>query len=640
MQFELFSSIFTILKQGILTQRKESRMQKRFFTKAISIFLIIFMAITLFSSCNSKKVDEEKETITVFLWGMSTYNKYAPYIQAQLPDINIQFIVGNNDLDFYKFLNENGELPDIITQRRFALHDAAAIKDYLMDLSNTEQAGAVYDSYLSNFQNSDGSINWLPVCGTADGIVANKDLFKEHGIPLPTDYESFIYACSAFEELGIRGFLSDFIYDYTCMEILQGFSISEITSMEGSVWRTGYEDPQGELIGLDDKVWPAVFENMERFIKDVKLGPADVEDNMDYDPILEMFKSGQVAMIRDAGAGVVGLNKENINACILPYFCQDGQQWILTYPEFQIALSKKLESDAQRKDKALKVLEVMLSEEAQKVLSNNEDIITYNKNIKLELAPCLENLNPIIEQNHLYIRIASNDFFSASKDVVQKMIRGEYNAQQAYEAFDSSLRQPKNNTSDPILSLEKGYSNIFFTNGGSKSFSVMANTLRNAYECDVLIAPGYSFSGSVVKGDYSEKRVTTMVLHGLNAYDCVVTGKQLKEIVRGYVEGIEGGFVPFNRGSLPVTSGITIKVEEKDGAYVLLDVQKNGKTVNDEENFKVTCLNFGSYMNPFINNEEYGFVKKELMVKLDWTTYIKEGGTIAEPEDYITVKTK
>ena len=35
-------------------------------------------------------------------------DRFAPYIQSQLPDVNIEFIVGNNDLDFYKFMNENG----------------------------------------------------------------------------------------------------------------------------------------------------------------------------------------------------------------------------------------------------------------------------------------------------------------------------------------------------------------------------------------------------------------------------------------------------------------------------------------------------------------------------------------------------
>ena len=64
---------------------------------------------------------EDAETITVYLWSTSLYDKYAPCaIQEQLPDINVEFVVGNNDLDFYRFLNENGGLPDIITCCRFS----------------------------------------------------------------------------------------------------------------------------------------------------------------------------------------------------------------------------------------------------------------------------------------------------------------------------------------------------------------------------------------------------------------------------------------------------------------------------------------------------------------------------------------
>ncbi len=96
----------------------------------------------------------------------------------QLPDINIEFVVGNNDLDFYRFLNENGGLPDIITCCRFSLHDASPLKDSLMDLSTTNTAGAVYDTYLNNFKNEDGSVNWLPVCADAHGFVVNKDLLN------------------------------------------------------------------------------------------------------------------------------------------------------------------------------------------------------------------------------------------------------------------------------------------------------------------------------------------------------------------------------------------------------------------------------------------------------------------------------
>ena len=167
-------------------------MKKKKWSRVLSVLLVMVTVISLLPGCGRKRAEkEDAETITVYLWSTKLYEKYAPYIQKQLPDINVEFVVGNNDLDFYKFLDENGGLPDIITCCRFSLHDASSLKDSLMDLSTTNAAGAVYDTYLNNFRNEDGSINWLPVCADAHGFVVNKDLFEKYDIPLPTDYESY-----------------------------------------------------------------------------------------------------------------------------------------------------------------------------------------------------------------------------------------------------------------------------------------------------------------------------------------------------------------------------------------------------------------------------------------------------------------
>lgn len=210
--------------------------------------------------------------------------------------MNVEFIVGQNDLDFYKFMDENNALPDIITCCRFSLHDAAQLKGSLIDLSTSEEAGTIYDTYLKNFKNGDGSVNWLPICGDSQGFIINKAICDENNIPIPTDYDSFINACKEFEKLGIRGYVGDYYYDYNCLSILQGLSIPELISPEGRKWRTAYEDPSSNAnVGLDDTVWPVIFENMEKFIKDTNLQPDVIE--MDYDRTISMFTSGEAGIV-------------------------------------------------------------------------------------------------------------------------------------------------------------------------------------------------------------------------------------------------------------------------------------------------------------------------------------------------------
>ena len=113
-------------------------MKKKKWNRFLAVVLLAAMAASLLSGCGKKSREQEnKETIRVYLWTTNLYEKYAPYIQSQLPDVNIEFVVGNNDLDFYRFLQESDGMPDIITCCRFSLHDALPLQNSLMDLSTT-----------------------------------------------------------------------------------------------------------------------------------------------------------------------------------------------------------------------------------------------------------------------------------------------------------------------------------------------------------------------------------------------------------------------------------------------------------------------------------------------------------------------
>ena len=621
-------------------------MNKRTLHRMFSVLMALVMAVSLLTGCGTKSAEqvqeqEDAQTIQVYLWTTSLYENYAPYIQAQLPDVNIEFIVGNNDLDFYKFLQQNGGLPDIITCCRFSLHDAAPLKDSLMNLALTNEAGAVYNTYLNSFKNEDGSVNWLPVCADAHGFVVNRSLFEQYDIPLPTDYESFVSACQAFEKVGIRGFTADYTYDYTCMETLQGLSAAELTTTDGRKWRTAYSDPAStERVGLDDTVWPGAFERMAQFIQDTHLTADDLALN--YDDVIGMFRNGEAAMYFGSSAGVKMFQDEGIDTIFLPFFSQNGEKWIMTTPYFQIALNRDLEQDNARREKAMKVLNVMLSEEAQsRIVADGQDLLSYSQNVPLRLTEYMKDVRDVVEENHMYIRIASNDFFAVSKDVVSKMIAGEYTAQQAYRAFNAQLLAEETPADDEIvLTSGKSYSNVFHANGGSASFSVMANTLRGVYGTDVLLATANSFTGSVLQADYNKKMAASMIMpNGLMSRQRTMTGAELKETVRAFVEGCEGGFVPFNRGSLPVVSGIAVEVKEAGGSYTLTGITRNGQPLRDDDTVIVTCLAAENQMEALLASESGTSLDGDTWVKNRWRDHVSGGGAaLAEPENYMTLR--
>ena len=609
-----------------------------------SLLAALVLGVSLLSGCAAKTTEqvqaqEDAETIQVYLWTNALYENYAPYVQSQLPDVNIEFIVGNNDLDFYKFLQQNGGLPDIITCCRFSLHDAAPLKDSLMNLATTNEAGAVYNTYLNSFKNEDGSVNWLPVCPDVHGFVVNRDLFEQYGIPLPTDYAGFVAACKAFEEVGIRGFTADYMYDYTCMETLQGLSAAELTTTAGRKWRTAYSDPAGNTrVGLDDTVWPGGFERMEQFIQDTGLTAADLEQN--YDKVIEMFGNGQLAMYFGSSAGVKVFQNQGIDATLLPFFSRNGEKWLMTTPYFQVALNRDLEQDAARREKAMQVLHVMMSEGAQEqILAEGQDLLSYSQNVSYHLTDTMKDVRSVVEENHLYIRIASNDFFAISQDVVSKMIAGEYDADQAYRVFNARLlAEEKPAKSETVLTGETAYSNVFHQNGGNASFSVMANTLRGIYGTDVLVATANSFTGSVLQADYTKSTARAMIMpNGLRSYQATLTGAELKETLRAFVEGCEGGFTPFNRGSLPVVSGIAVQVKESDDGYTLTGVTRNGQPLRDDDTVTVTCLAVEKQMAPLLQGETCAFERGEETVKDVWSLALDGGATLAEPESYITL---
>ena len=110
---------------------------------------------------------------------------------------------------------------------------------------------------------------------------------------------------------------------------------------------------------------------------------------------------------------------QGINTTFLPFFQENGEKWLMTTPYFQVALNRDLTQDEARRKKAMKVLKTMFSAEAQnRIISDGQDLLSYSQDVDFRLTEYLKDVKPVIEENHMYIRIASNGFFSISRRCV------------------------------------------------------------------------------------------------------------------------------------------------------------------------------------------------------------------------------
>ena len=114
--------------------------------------------------------------------------------------------------------------------------------------------------------------------------------------------------------------------------------------------------------------------------------------------------------------------------------------------------------------------------------------------------------------------------------------------------------------------------------------------------------------------------------NGLSAYSSKMDGAELKETVKNFVEGYEGGFITFNRGSLPVVSGISVEIKETEDGYILSKVTKDGKEIRDTDTFTVTCLAISKHMEAYPADENIVFDDGEdTFVKDTWTGNVSDG---------------
>lgn len=126
---------------------------------AVVVFVSVAMLLLL-CSCESK---QQKTHVTVSVWDYSVISSgFAQYINELNPDYDIEWIVGDDSLDFYSYQAKNGSLPDVVLTRDFNRVSAETLGDSLYDLSGTELVQNYPEKSLSQISGDDGKVKYVP----------------------------------------------------------------------------------------------------------------------------------------------------------------------------------------------------------------------------------------------------------------------------------------------------------------------------------------------------------------------------------------------------------------------------------------------------------------------------------------------
>ena len=599
----------------------------------------VLLATAVLSGCgqSKKEISKNDDHLTVYLWENRLMKNIAPYIQEQFPDHDIEFIVGNNDTDLYSYFEEHGELPDIITVRRFSGTDAQDLQPYLMDFASYDVVSRYYSYALQYYKNSKDEIQWLPICGIPQTIIANKTLFDQYGIKIPENYEEYAQACQQFYDNGIKPYSLDLAEDWSAHEVIQTGAIGEFMSLDGSKWRSSAESAS-EDIEFDDALWERIFSETNTFLRDSHFTKEDI--SVDINTATQMFLEGKAAMFHGYPALMQDFQEQMDAELIrIPFFSQiSDEAFINMTPSLNIAFNKDLEKDQEKLDLALDVLDCMISEEGQKLIADGSGVISLNIDVPsmMEDVPGLEDE---ISDNSVYIRYSAQKSFDASLEAVHGLLSGKMDATQAYNVFRNVMNS-KDTEEKATVNFEHKYSISLNDKNGRDAASSILTTIRKENDAQLAFAPYYYFTSSVYKGECAGSRVALMTAKSSDTslYLAKINGKQIHELVSKYLTDSNDDFSVTDKYELPIASGMKIVIKDEENKFSLKDIIVNEKKLDEEKEYSIllteTTMSILKKINPECAIEQL----KDTTLSSAWVASMANGQQPSAPEDYIEVE--
>lgn len=539
------------------------------------VLCVVLAAMPLLSGCDADDA-ETKTHVSVSVWDESVLTSgFAAYIDAQNPDYDIEWIVGQDSLDFYEYQAENGSLPDVMLIKDFNEADASSLSDSLYDLSGSDLAESYNGDYLAGIQQNGDKVTYLPAAGGFEGILINDYLFESYGIPVPTDRDSFVSACAAFAEQGHRGFVAGLGDAETCYEVIQGFAEQQLVT-EAQDFFTSVLQVGSSSVSVDSAAFDDAMTFVDTLVSQQIIQASDL--SLSNDAAEQMFVDGEAAMlfISDGQASTFG-SEHNMTVRAIPFF-GESDSWAFVEPAFIGAVSdvqsegvKNTASNETLHKAAVEVLSSIMSQESQQQyfdLTGMDLMIPSQSDAGVNVPNALSTLTPCVEAGDVRLYLPEREIANAVGSTLQEVAAGTVSGEDAGSEVGSLIKESEaSSTEEVVVTFSEGVSNTFDDSEGNVAASDIAQTVATQLDADFGMVSSYAARCPLYSGDKTQRDLKYPVAE-YPLYTADLTGAQIEELISAAVSSAN------TRYDLPVVSGLHIVVDKTDDGYSLASVER------------------------------------------------------------------
>lgn len=541
-----------------------------------ALCVVIAMVLALFPlvlcSCDSP---DQKTHVTVSVWDDSVLTSgFARYVEEQNPDYEIEWIVGDDSLDFYDYQAKHGSLPDVILAKDFNRVSAESLSASLYDLGGTDIAALYDEDTLRSIPGNSDAVKYLPGASGFEGIVINSYLFDLYGIAVPNDKQSFVEACKSFSEKGIEPLAAGMADTETCYEVMQGFADASLVS-ETEDFLSQVLKRDSSSVSVDASSFPDALSYLGDLMAQGVISSEDFSETPDQAE--QKFLDGKAAMLflPDGQASSYGA-QHNMTVRALPFF-GDSSSWAFAQPVFVGMVSDvktqgvaSTASDEVVHKAAVDVLSSIMSVDAQNYylsLYGIDKLVSTSAEDTIQLPDALSSLSSSLEEGSVRTFLPNRLASNAVGETLSDVVRGEVDAAGALDEVEGLLKAEQSEDKKVLTSFSEGVSGLFDDAKGNVAALDIAQVSSQALSTDVFVVSPHAARCPLYAGD----KTATELAYSVAKMPVAVVSLSGDELTEYLSRCVAAARSPYD---LPVASGLHLEIGQKNGSYQLESVTK------------------------------------------------------------------